>query len=130
MQKSSTHFFLVICVLASASVACLSTALPATLPAITRGPMIRDVTQMPADAALASAPMPSRTSLPGCAVVIADEALHLRVDPDPDSQIIAFMPRGETVKLISVTIDDWWLIKRGEVLGYARSKYMMPVDCR
>ncbi len=122
---------LILCAIVLMSLACFSAAETLTAyPASTPMPATEDTTMLPADAALAAGALPSKTQMPACAVVVADEALHLRVDPDPNSRILAFMENGDVVKLISITIDDWWLIKRGDQLGYARSKYLSRVECR
>jgi hypothetical protein len=50
------------------------------------------------------------------------------VEPDPKSQVLAYMHNGESVKVISVE-GNWWLIDRAGVVGYARAKYMQMVGC-
>lgn len=67
---------------------------------------------------------------PACALISANEALHLRLGPGPNALVLAFMRRGEVVKLLSTTNEDWWLIKRGGLIGYARSRYMDRAECR
>jgi uncharacterized protein YgiM (DUF1202 family) len=63
-------------------------------------------------------------------VISADEALHLRQDPGSEAQVLAFMVKGEVVELISTKDPDWWLIKWGNLIGYARSKYLRASDCQ
>lgn len=74
--------------------------------------------------------VPEPTKTPVCAVISADEALHLRQDPDPNARVLAFMRSGEVVQLISTAKVDWWQIKRGNQIGYARSKYLDLAGCR
>jgi len=64
-----------------------------------------------------------------CVVISANEALHLRMDANPESRILAYMGRGEVVKLLSTSNADWWLVRRGEQVGYARSKYLKKGGC-
>lgn len=64
-----------------------------------------------------------------CAVISAEEALHLRVGSDANAPILGFMESGEVVTLISARNADWWLIKRGDLVGYARSKYLEKSEC-
>jgi uncharacterized protein YgiM (DUF1202 family) len=66
---------------------------------------------------------------PACAVISADEALHLRQAPNPNARVLAFMQSGEVVKLMSTANADWWLIQRGELTGYARSRYLEKAQC-
>ncbi len=132
MRSSRNTFLLFLCALAIVSLACLSTTEPfVTYPADTQTPAPAFAT-MPADAALAADPIPTVIVIikRECAAVVADDALHLRVDPDPESLILAFMESGEVVQVISTSHDDWWLIKRGNQLGYAHSKYLKRIDCR
>jgi hypothetical protein len=79
----------------------------------------------------AATPSPTSTKSgdAACAVISADEALHLRDESDPNAQVLAFMKRGEVVKLISAKNAEWWLIKRGDLVGYARSKYLEKSEC-
>ena len=74
-------------------------------------------------------PVRTKTPAPLCAKVTVDEALHLRQDPDPHAFVLAFMERGEVVKLLSSANADWWLIEREGVRGYARSKYLEKGAC-
>lgn len=64
-----------------------------------------------------------------CAQITASSALHLRSDADPKSQVLAFLVSGEEVRLISKAKGDWWLLRRGDLVGYARAKYLEEQEC-
>lgn len=138
MQRLKKLFFCFVC-LAFISLACLSPKEPfATYPAGTpRAPQAGQAGQAPtvikstvAPVAAAPSPQPSPVGRGGgCAVISADEALHLRVGPDEHSRSLAFMTSGEVVKLISAANVDWWRIKIGDQIGYARSKYLKKSEC-
>lgn len=119
--------------LAFISLACLSTGEPfVTYPAETP---TNHLTPNPSPEGRGEATVtPSALPSPSwkeseCAVISADEALHLRVGPDEHSRSLAFMTNGEVLMLISASNADWWLIKRGEQIGYARSKYLQISEC-
>ena len=123
IQKLFLWFFC----LAFISLACLSPKEPFATPG-EPATLIRP-TATPAAAVTPSAlPSPS-WSESECAVISADEALHLRVGPDEHSRSLAFMTSGEVVKLISAANVDWWKIKIGDQIGYARSKYLEKSEC-
>jgi hypothetical protein len=86
-------------------------------------------TDLPATEVPAVIDAPSPKAKPICAVISADEALHLRQDPNPHALILAFMARGEVVKLLSSANAGWWLIQREGVIGYARSRYLKEAPC-
>lgn len=114
MQKRRTRLFILFLPLL-VSLACLSVIEPhATYPTDT--PVV------------SPSPLPSEDPAK-CAVISADEALHLRIGAGVASQVLAFMKRGEVVQLISSANSDWWLIKRGDLVGYARSKYLVKSEC-
>ena len=83
-------------------------------------------TSTPAPAAMIT---PAATVESTCAMISADEALRLRQSPGVEALVLAFMLNGEEVRLLSTTNPDWWLIKRGNLTGYARSKYMRASQC-
>jgi uncharacterized protein YgiM (DUF1202 family) len=121
------------------SLACLSAAEPfITYPADTVTVIKTEVARV---TVVSPSPQPSPVGRGGdtCAVISADEALHLRVGPDEHSRSLAFMTSGEVVKLLSAANVDWWRIKRlpvrgtqtgGNQVGYARSTYLEISECR
>ena len=124
------RYLLFLC-LALSSLACLTTTEPfVTYPADTptSESLVRSAGQDPEQetpaAELTKTPTPS-----SCAVISADEALHLRKYADPRSQVLAYMQGGEVVRLISRANADWWLIKRDGQTGFARSKYLEIGGC-
>lgn len=123
MQKL---FILFLC-LALSSLACLSTTEPfVTYPADT--PTLSEATVTPTASAVPTETLPAKGEFL-CALVTADEALHLRAYDDPTSQVLAYLERGDVVKLLSTKRPEWWFIKHGDVLGYARSKYLEKSEC-
>jgi len=127
MQKTQRLFLCLLC-LAFISLACLSTGEPfEPYPAETATLIKPTVT--PAATVVRSTQTPSAKAKPACAVISADEALHLRVGPDEHSRSLAFMVNGEVVKLISAANVNWWRIKIGDQIGYARSKYLEKSEC-
>lgn len=127
MQRALINIFFLVVLPALVGMACLQTAYPtATAPTDTPTKSIQEQpTTIPAAAALVQ---PVATK-PACARVDADEALHLRQDPDPKSRVLAYMARGEVVKLLSTINADWWLIDRAGVVGFARAKYLKRASC-
>lgn len=65
----------------------------------------------------------------GCAEVIAEIALHMRMGNSANTTILSWLKHGDVVRVISKDHADWWLIERGGVVGYARSIYLRSVDC-
>ena len=113
--------------LALASLACLQTAEPfVTYPADTPTP-ISDSTTVPA-AAVASPTSANAKRL--CALVIADEALHLRAKRTERSRALDYLMNGEQVTVIDPA-GRWWKIQthNGKV-GYANAKYLQEGECR
>lgn len=126
MQKTQRLFLCFLC-LALVSLACLTTVEPfVTYPADTPTVINTLVARV---TVVSPSPQPSPDGRGGCAVISADEALHLRVGPDEHSRSLAFMASGEVLMLISASNADWWLIKRGNQVGYARSKYLEKSEC-
>jgi uncharacterized protein YgiM (DUF1202 family) len=116
------------------SLACLSSvaAVPSTPAAVTETPapdlvLAAELVQEQDEPTMVPT---SAGKLPSCALITAIEALHLRSDADPRSQVLAFMKSGEEVRLISKAKGDWWLIERSGVVGFARSKYLQEELCQ
>jgi len=64
-----------------------------------------------------------------CAVVEAETAAHLRGEADPTSRILTHLLNGEVVQVIDKTDGEWWKVKRGGVIGFARSLYLRESEC-
>jgi len=78
---------------------------------------------------IAPSVVPSTASEFVCAVVVAVRSLHLRSEPDFNSESLVFMRSGEDVQLLDDSNPDWWKVRRGDLIGYARSKYLLLVEC-
>jgi uncharacterized protein YgiM (DUF1202 family) len=115
--------------LAFMSLACLQSAAdleqdPTSTPAPTKENLVLAADQvLKQDATRTAAPRK-------CAVIIADEALHLRATASERSAHLAYMRSGVVVKLISARDPDWWLVQYGVKVGYARAKYMREEKCQ
>ena len=127
MKSRKPFLFLLLC-LVIASLASMTTTEPfVTYPADT--PTLSDATATPTASAVPTETLPAKGDASQCALVTADEALHLRAYDDPKSQVLAYLENGDKVKLISTKRPEWWFIKHGDVLGYARSKYLEVSEC-
>ena len=115
--------------LALGSLACLSTAeLPAASPARTDAPETTSAPILEKDAGPATT---SATAIRDrCATINAEDALHLREGASEASKHLAFMRNGEVLRVISTADPEWWLVQRGKLTGYARSKYLSAIDCK
>lgn len=64
-----------------------------------------------------------------CAVVTADEALHLREEPNEKAEHVAYMTAGETVTVESPA-GRWWKVTTSDgETGYANSRYLEAEKC-
>ena len=112
------------------SLACLQTTVVTEIaPSATPAP-VTESTQIATEAPAVLISSPSATAPAGCAVVNAELSLHLRQDPGTEAQVLAYLRNGDVVKLISQANPDWWKIKRGSLIGFARSRYLQATDCR
>ena len=64
-----------------------------------------------------------------CAEVIAARSLNLRSRASEHAPVLTWLKRGEVVELIGAGNSDWWLIRSGEVVGFARSIYLHRKAC-
>jgi uncharacterized protein YgiM (DUF1202 family) len=116
--------------LALVSLACVSTALSAVSSSTDEptGTPARD--PAPAGAVYwMTEPIETRT-LQVCAVVIADQALHLRNGPNIDAEVLGYLMRGDVVKVISDLDSNWSRVRSGTVEGYARGEYLEESECK
>lgn len=125
MRSSKAILFLIILPLL-VGLACLQPVAPTATP--TPAPITRSITLPATDVVRIVPATPTRVA-PACARITADEALHLRQDPDPHARVLAFMRSGEVVRLLSARNASWWLVQRDGVIGYARSRYLASAHC-
>lgn len=64
-----------------------------------------------------------------CAKVIADTAQNLRARADLFSPVLAWLKNGDVVQVIGQSDPDWWHVKRGDDIGFARSIFLEVVEC-
>lgn len=64
-----------------------------------------------------------------CAVVIADTAQNLRARADLFSPVLAWLKNGDVVRVANRIDADWWLVQRGDDIGFARSIFLEVVEC-
>lgn len=64
-----------------------------------------------------------------CAVVTADTAQNLRSGAGSDQRILTQLAHGEEVQVIGQSDPDWWHVKRGGDIGFARSIFLEVVRC-
>lgn len=115
--------------LALISLACLDTSMSAVASAQPSQVATR-INTLPAPTATASAvetaaPMAAQL----CAVVVADSAQNLRGFADVRSRILAHLRNGDQVQVLGQSNADWWQVKRGEDIGFARSIYLKQTRC-
>ena len=116
-------------VLACASLACLQTVTPAKSMAGTVAP-VATLTNVPPIVATRFSPAePTLTNVTRCAQEVAPSAENLRIDANPDAQVITWLENGDVVKVISESNLNWWLVESGAHVGYARSLYLKIVSC-
>lgn len=115
--------------LAFASLACLETS-SNELPTAALTAVATRTEKMATDTAPAmvkAAPTEFVTEI--CAVVIADTAQNLRSGAGSDQRILTQLAHGEEVQVIGQSNADWWHVKRGGDIGFARSIYLEVVEC-
>lgn len=64
-----------------------------------------------------------------CAVVVADEALHLRAGPSVEDIVLTWLRRGDVVRLISKLDSNWSRVRFEGFEGWARGSYLEEVEC-
>jgi len=115
--------------LALSSLACLHTAAIADDVKVVATPTFVKVTaESTATAKPSLQPSPAGKGS-SCAVVIANEALHLRSEPNEHAAVLAWLKHGDQVKLISTSNADWWLVRVSSLTGFARSIYLEESEC-
>jgi uncharacterized protein YgiM (DUF1202 family) len=58
-------------------------------------------------------------------VVTENLNLHIRKSPGNDQDIVAKVPKGDTVTLVNKNNNQWWLVKTNNgAMGYACTRYL------
>jgi uncharacterized protein YgiM (DUF1202 family) len=132
------RFILFILCLALASLACLQTTEPfVTYPAPSAPTPIAESTIVPAAAAVVVEPT-SANAKQLCALVIADESLHLRAKASEKSQVLDYLMNGQQVIVVELSVPPaagstsrWWKIQTPSgKIGYANAKYLQEEKCK
>lgn len=71
----------------------------------------------------------SDSPVENCAVVIADEALHLRGGPSANDIVLTWLDRDDLVHVIEGGESEWWRVSFEGVEGFARSIYLQESEC-
>lgn len=74
--------------------------------------------------------IPTETQTPAlCAVVTAEQALHLRTAPSETSQVKEWLLHGEIVRVIS-RAGEWLQVEAGPTTGYASADFLQETECK
>lgn len=57
------------------------------------------------------------------AVVFDVDSLEMRDEPSADGNVIAYIPKGETVRIVQ-TGDDWHFVEYSEETGWCDARYL------
>ena len=119
-----------IALIVSVCFACLSVndvVVPVITEAVRTVPTLTNVPTAAAglDMFVATRPAAARS----CARVIADEALHLRNGDSYTALHLEFLRAGDVVELVTKTDPDWWQVRKDDIVGFARAKYLEEVEC-
>lgn len=116
--------------LAMASMACLSTAANSSLD------VSGEVNTAPIEASMSATAeertqtiSPTLVTVQRCAVVIADEALHLRGAASESAFVLTWLTRGDVVQVVSNSDPNWSEVLFGKYQGFARSIYLKESEC-
>jgi len=115
--------------LLSASLACLQPAATAQDHAATAAPTFVKVAEEPAGAVYEIIEISEAVNSQICAVVIAEEALHLRAGPSEGDIVLTWLKHGDVLKVIDWADSNWWLVDFNGRTGYARSIYLAESEC-
>ena len=124
---------LALLLLALASLACLETTITATPTPIaetvepTDSPQV--ASQEPAAGAVIEPETWTVTPETLCAIVTADQALHLRAEPNENSRVIKWLRAGELVTITSA-FQEWRGVTAGTATGYAHGAYLEETECK
>lgn len=64
-----------------------------------------------------------------CALVVSSGALHVRRAPALDGEVVGYLDRGAVVEVLDQADSMWWRVRVPGLDGYARSIYLVVVDC-
>jgi uncharacterized protein YgiM (DUF1202 family) len=72
----------------------------------------------------------TETPIPAlCAIVTAEQALHLRAEPSATSQVIGWLKAGEIITVDS-RAGEWWKVTARANTGYAHADYLQESECK
>ena len=121
--------FLVLC-LAFFSLACMSMAGAASIDDVAPVGTSTTLINPSATADTETQTMaPTETQAQRCAVVVADEALHLRESASESSLVLTWLNHGVVVDLVENSDPNWWHVRFGKFEGFARSAYLVESEC-
>ncbi len=121
---------LILLVLAVASLACSKTTTSTSTGAAavaTAEPTLTDARGAGED--LAPTADQVQHQVQACAVVIADEALHLRNGAGASAEVIGYLKHGDQVRVIDASDADWWLVDSAGQQGFVRSSFLERAEC-
>lgn len=126
MKKIS---FLLLC-LAFFSLACMSMAGAASIDDAAPVGTSSTLTNPSATADTETQTMaPTETQAQRCAVVVADEALHLRGSASESGDVLTWLNHDDVVQLVSDSDPNWWHVRFEGFEGFARSAYLVESEC-
>ena len=125
-MKKMTIFFLC---LALISLACLETssAVISTTEPAKVATRIEEVATFAAPAMVTTTPTEFVTRI--CARVVAARSLNLRIDAGTSAEVIGDLWLADVVTVLDRENAEWWHVKRGDDIGFARSIFLEEVRC-
>jgi uncharacterized protein YgiM (DUF1202 family) len=72
---------------------------------------------------------PTLLPIERCAVVIADQSLHLRELPSETARVLTWLKRGDVVHVVSIANMQWTHVRFEGFEGFARSIYLEESEC-
>lgn len=116
--------------LALASLACLGSGAASSIGVESVPGTAATLTNTPAPGATDRATSaPTLVPIERCAVVIADEALHLRGAASESAFVLTWLKRGDVVQVVSIANMQWTHVRFEGFEGFARSVYLENVEC-
>lgn len=122
-------YSLILC-LAFLSLACLGSGAASSIDAESVPGTASTLTNTPAPGATDQATSaPTLLPIERCAVVIADEALHLRELSSETARVLTWLKRGDVVQVVSIANVQWTQVRFEGFEGFARSIYLQESEC-
>lgn len=72
---------------------------------------------------------PTLAPIERCAVVIADQSLHLRELASESARVLTWLKRGDVVQVVSIANMQWTHVRFEGFEGFARSVYLQESEC-